>query len=197
MTHWDWYKSTPTNKLMTENSTTKAKILLVDDEANILRAISRLLKAYDITALTSAEEALLLAREIEFDVVISDFKMPGMNGVEFLIKFMKLQPSSIRMILTGYADLECAQTAINEAQVYRFINKPWNNIEITNAVQSGLEHQRILIENSQLADQVRTQKKLLDEKESLIKSLESEEPGITQVDWEEDGSIRINEDDYD
>ncbi len=181
---------------MTENSAKKANILLVDDETNVLRALGRLLRDYDITALTSAEEALLVAKEVKFDLVISDFKMPSMNGVEFLIKFMKLQPNSIRMILTGYADLESAQTAINEAGVYRFINKPWNNIEITNAVKSGLEYQRVLLENSQMANQVREQQKLLNEKDNLLKALEKEEPGITQVNWADDGSIIINEEDY-
>jgi len=62
-----------------------------------------------------------------------------MEVVEFLIKLMAIQPQIIRMILTGYADLESAQTAINEAGVYRFINRPWNNVEITNAVKAGLE----------------------------------------------------------
>ncbi len=181
---------------MTENSTKKPKILLVDDESNVLRAITRLLKGYDITALTSAEEALLIAKEVKFDLVISDFRMPGMNGVEFLIKLIVIQPQIIRMILTGYADLESAQTAINEAGVYRFINKPWNNIEITNAVKSGLEHQRILLENRQLADQVREQQILLNEKDKALQALEKEEPGITQVNWADDGSIIINEEDY-
>jgi len=181
---------------MTESSIKKAKILLVDDESNVLRAISRLLREYDITALTSAEEALMTAKEVKFDLVISDYRMPGMNGVQFLIKLMAIQPYTIRMILTGYADLESAQTAINEAGVYRFINKPWNNIEISNAVKSGLEYQRVLLENSLLANQVREQQALLNEKDSLLKALEKEEPGITQVNWADDGSIILNEEDY-
>lgn len=176
--------------------TEKIKLLLVDDEPNVLRSINRLLRAYDVTALTSPEEALSVAREIEFDLVISDFRMPGMDGVSFLTKFMKIQPDSIRIILTGYADLESAQTAINEANVYRFINKPWNNVELTNAVSSGLEHKRILLENSRLANQVREQQELLSEKDAILNALEKEEPGITHVDWEEDGSIKINEEDY-
>ncbi len=181
---------------MAKNSAKKANILLVDDESNVLRAIARLLRDYKITALTSAEEALLVAQAVKFDLVISDFRMPGMNGVTFLTKFMKIQPDSIRMILTGYADLESAQMAINEAEVYRFVNKPWNNIEIINAVKSGLEHQRILLENSQLANQVREQQKLLNEKDALLNALEKEDPGITQVNWADDGSIIINEEDY-
>jgi len=181
---------------MSDNSIEKAKILLVDDESNILRSISRLLRDYDITALTSPEEALLLAKQVDFDLVISDFRMPIMDGVAFLIKFLKIQPHAIRIILTGYADLESAQLAINEASVYRFINKPWNNVEIINAVKSGLEYKYILQENSRLANQVREQQVLLNEKNTILTALEKEEPGITQVIWADDGSIIINEDDY-
>ncbi len=181
---------------MSENSTEKARILLVDDEPNVLKALTRLLKKYDITSLTCAEEALALAKEITFDLVISDFKMPGKNGVDFLIKFKQIQPDSIRMILTGYADLESAQNAINEAGVYRFINKPWNNIEISNCVESGLEHKFILLENSRLADQVREQQKQLNKTKAILNALEKEEPGITKVNWSDDGAIIINENDY-
>lgn len=181
---------------MSENNSDKANILLVDDESNVLRAISRLLRDYNITALTNAEEALSVAEKTTFDLVISDFRMPGMDGVSFLTKFMLIQPDSIRMILTGYADLESAQTAINDAGVYRFINKPWNNVDLTNAVKAGLEHKHILHENRRLADQVREQQNQLNEKDALLQALEKEEPGITQVNWTEDGAIYINEEDY-
>ena len=181
---------------MIENSDEKSKVLLVDDELNVLRALTRLLRNYDITALTSAEEALLVVKAVKFDLVISDFRMPGMDGVTFLKNMLQTQPDAIRIILTGYADLESAQMAINEAGVYRFINKPWNNIEIINAVSAGLEHKRILLENSQLANQVREQQKMLNEKDALLNALEKEAPGITQVNWADDGSIIVNESDY-
>ncbi len=171
------------------------QILLVDDEPNVLRSLSRILKKYAITTFTSGEEALLLAKEQQFDLVISDFRMPGMDGVDFLCKFMRLQPDAIRIILTGYADLESAQAAINSAEVYRFINKPWNNFEISNAVECGLEHKRILLENRRLADQVREQQKMLDEKDAILMALESEEPGITQVNWSDNGAIILDEED--
>lgn len=173
-----------------------AKILLVDDELNVLKALARVLKDYELTAVQSGEEALLVAREIEFDLVISDFRMPGMDGISFLKKFMHAQPGVIRMMLTGYADLESAQSAINEAGVFRFLNKPWNHFEIANAVQVGLEHKRVLQENQRLADQVRQQQALLKEQDAILKALEEEEPGITQVNWGPDGSIILNEEDY-
>lgn len=171
------------------------KILLVDDEPNVLKALSRLLKRYHLTTANSGEEALLLAHELAFDLVISDYRMPGIDGVEFLIRFKRLQPDAIRMVLTGNADLEGVQHAINEAEVFRFINKPWNNIEIVNAVENGLAHRRIQLENRALADQVRAQQALLNEKDAILKALEAEEPGITQVNWGSDGSIILDEKD--
>ncbi|MGY6275491.1 response regulator [Methylomonas sp. MgM2] len=170
-------------------------ILLVDDEVNVLKALSRVLKQYRLTTADSGEEALLLARGETFDLVISDYRMSGLNGVEFLIRFKRIQPDAIRMILTGYADLEGAQQAINEAEVFRFINKPWSNIEILSAVENGLAHRRVLMENRALADQVRTQQSLLDEKEAILRALEAEEPGITKVNWGSDGSIILDEED--
>lgn len=172
------------------------KILLVDDEPNVLKALSRLLKQYHLTTAESGEEALLLSRDLTFDLVISDYRMPGIDGVEFLSRFKRIQPDAIRMVLTGYADLEGAQHAINEAEVFRFINKPWSNMEIISAVENGLTHRRILLENRALADQVRAQQALLDEKDAILKALEAEEPGITKVNWGSDGSIILDEEDF-
>lgn len=170
-----------------------AKILIVDDEPNVLKALSRLLKAYATVTVESAEEALLIAEQQAFDLVISDYRMPGINGIDFLILFKRLQPDAIRVVLTGFADLEGAQHAINEAEVFRFINKPWSNLEIVHVVESGLAHKRMLLENRALADQVRAQQKLLAEKDALIRALEAEEPGITKVNWAADGSIILDE----
>lgn len=175
----------------------ESKILLVDDEPNVLRSLIRLLKDYQLTTFSSGEEALLAAQETSFDLVISDYRMPGMNGVEFLTFFKAIQPDAIRMILSGYADLNGMQHAINDAQVFRFINKPWNPLEITNAVTRGLEHRAILLENIALANEVRQQRLLLDEKNAIIKALEAEEPGITKVNWADDGSIIIDAMDLD
>ncbi len=172
------------------------KILLVDDEPNVLKSLSRLLKQYHLITASCGEEALLLAKAQSFDLVISDYRMPGINGVDFLIRFKHIQPDAIRMVLTGYADLEGVQHAINDAEVFRFINKPWNNLEIVNAVENGLDHRRILLENRMLADQVRAQQALLDEKEAILRALEAEEPGITKVNWGTDGSIILDEKDF-
>lgn len=174
-----------------------AKILLVDDEPNILKALSRVLKDYSTTTANSGPEGLIQALSSTFDIVISDYRMPEMDGIQFLEKFMALQPDAIRIIVTGYADLEAAQSAINTLGVFRFINKPWNNIEIIHAVEKGLELKRILQENKQLADQVRQQQARLNEQDAILKALEAEEPGITKVNWAEDGSIILDESELD
>ena len=173
-----------------------SKILIVDDEPNVLKSLARLLKQYEPITAGSGEEALLLAENQVFDLVISDYRMPGINGIDFLILFKRMQPDAIRIVLTGFADLEGAQHAINEAQVFRFINKPWSNLEILNVVQNGLAHKQMLMENRALADQVRAQQKLLDEKDAIIKALEAEEPGITKVNWAQDGSIILDDEDF-
>lgn len=172
------------------------KILLVDDEPNVLRSLSRLLEKYEVFTADSGDNALLLAESLTFDLVISDYRMPGMNGIDFLILFKRLQPNAIRVVLTGFPDLEAVQHAINEAQVFRFINKPWSNLEILSVVENGLQHKHMLEENKRLADSVRAQQILLDEKEGILRALEAEEPGITKVNWNADGAIIIDEKDY-
>lgn len=179
-----------------EAQPTASRILLVDDEPNVLKSLSRLLKDYRVITFNSAEEALTAARKMSFDLVISDYKMPGMNGVEFLTFFKAIQPSAIRMIITAYADLDAIQYAVNEAEIFRFINKPWNPVEIMNAVARGLEHKHILQENHILASEVKRQRLLLEQKEAILNALEAEEPGITKVKWAEDGSIILNTNDY-
>lgn len=173
------------------------QILLVDDEPNILKALARILKRYTVTTANSGIEGLLLAKSTEFDIVISDYRMPEMDGITFLEKFMVIIPDAIRIIVTGYADLDAAQSAINKLGVFRFIKKPWNNLEILNAVEKGLELKHILLENKRLADQVRRQQALLKEQDAILKALEAEEPGITKVNWAPDGSIILDESELD
>ena len=172
------------------------KILLVDDEPYILNTLSRLLGKYEVFTADSGENALLMAETQAFDLVITDYRMPGMNGIDFLILYKRMQPNAIRVVLTGFPDLEAVQHAINEAQVFRFINKPWSNLEILSVVENGLRHKHLLLENKRLADNVRAQQMLQDEKEGILRALEAEEPGITKGNWNADGAIIINEKDY-
>lgn len=105
----------------------KGKVLCVDDEPHILRALQWLLKKdFEVATATSATEALRLLQRDDFDVVISDQRMPGVTGVEFLREVRKLAPRAVRILLTGYAELDAMVRSVNESEVFRFITKPWD-----------------------------------------------------------------------
>lgn len=109
----------------------KGLILCVDDEPNILRSLNWLLrKDFDVLTAPSGHEALDLVRQHDFDVIISDQRMPGMTGVEFLREVCKISPRPMRILLTGYSDLEAVLRSVNESEVFRFINKPWDIKEL-------------------------------------------------------------------
>ena len=97
------------------------RILLVDDEQNVLNALRRELKNdYEIELFSSPVEALARSKEIAFDLVISDYQMPVLNGIQFLKQFGDIQPDAARLILSGQADIDALISAINETHIYRY-----------------------------------------------------------------------------
>lgn len=167
------------------------RLLLLDDEINVLHALQRTLRqcrfarALRIEFFTDPEQALVRAGEIDFDVVISDFQMPGMNGVEFLQCLRQLQPDAVRLVLTASTDFETVKQAINVAQIFRYIPKPWASEELQEAVRLALaqrdESDRVGLQTGSLTAQQ------LDERR-----LEAAEPGITKVNWGPDGSVLLD-----
>lgn len=122
-------------------------VLLVDDEEIVTTSISALLMLetdYDVLVFNSPIEALEEMRHEEIDLVISDYLMPDMNGVEFLMEMKKLQPEAIRIILTAYADKENAIKAINEVGLYQFVEKPWDNDALLLLIRNGLRNRVLL-----------------------------------------------------
>jgi two-component system probable response regulator PhcQ len=163
-------------------------ILIVDDEPTIkavLRdAFSR--EPYLILSAGCAEEALPMLDREEVDVVISDEKMPGMSGTEFLAIVRKRYPDSIRMILTGHASLESAMRAINEGEIYRFFTKPCNVLDIALTVRQALQKRDLRKENQRLLN-------LEQQQSAMIKKLEIEYPGITKVSRDSKGEVLIDD----
>lgn len=105
----------------------KGRVLCIDDEPHVLRALQWLLqKEFEVHTCDCATEALRLLRRHDFDVVVSDQRMPGITGVEFLRHVRKLAPRAMRILLTGYSDLDAMVKSVNESEVYRFITKPWD-----------------------------------------------------------------------
>ncbi|MBU5635245.1 response regulator [Geomonas sp. Red69] len=136
----------------------QTRILCVDDERNVLRALERIFldDDYEILTAASGEEGLqLLSESPQVKVVISDFRMPGMNGVEFLKEVFTRHPETIRIVLSGYADTAAVVAAINEGKIYKFIPKPWNDDELRVTVAKALEHFEIQRRNEQLAEELR------------------------------------------
>lgn len=172
------------------------RIMLVDDEKNVLRALERLLVSpqCEVESFTDPELALLRAHTATFDVVISDYRMPGMNGVEFLRQIRTMQPDTMRIILSAYGELEAMQTAINEAEIYRYISKPWDTLDLKQTIENALTQQDMLVENRRLAAQLRNQQELLDRQQVALRELEKNHPEIARVIWGDDGSVLLDPD---
>jgi two-component system NtrC family sensor kinase len=119
-----------------------AKLLCVDDEPNVLNTVRRLFldEEYELLAALSGEEGLeVMAKEETVQVVISDYRMPGMNGVDFLKEVSHRWPETVRLVLSGYADIAAIVSTINEGKIYKFIPKPWNDDELKLAVAQAVD----------------------------------------------------------
>jgi two-component system, NtrC family, sensor kinase len=115
-------------------------LLFVDDEDNILQSIKRMFFNADYTIYTAksgAEALALLESGTPVHVVVSDYRMPGMNGVEFLQRVSRKWPDTVRIVLSGYADTPAVIGAINEGGIYKFISKPWNDDDLRVAVANA------------------------------------------------------------
>lgn len=129
---------------MTVNSGTPvASLMLVDDEPNILQALRRVLRqeGYRLLMAYNGEEALAIMQNEPVDLVVSDSRMPGMDGAELLSRIQQTWPDCRRLMLTGHADMTSTIRAINEGQIYRYISKPWNDDELRLTIRQALEHQ--------------------------------------------------------
>lgn len=176
------------------------RVMLVDDEVNVLSALRRVLSGIgttgtrlelEIDTFDNPVEALERACYVPYDLVISDYRMPAMSGVEFLTRFIEVQPTIARLIISGYADLPGLIEAINQVQIFRFIAKPWHDFELKAAVSQALVYRELARENQRLADLVRVQQGRLSRQKMELARLEEEFPGITHVERTADGTIMI------
>ncbi len=180
-------------------------LLFVDDEANILESLQRVFRRqeYDIRMAVGGEQAWALVQQRPADLIISDQRMPGVTGVEFLTRVKSRYPDTVRMILTGNADLQTAVAAINDGQVHRFLTKPWNNEELKLTVRQALEQQDLVLENRRLNELVVAQNEELkqlnaglerkvDERTVEIRSKNDELSQLyAELDQSFDDSIRV------
>ncbi|MGE9311517.1 hybrid sensor histidine kinase/response regulator [Niabella sp. CJ426] len=151
---------------------TVIKVLYVDDEENNLSSFkANFRRLYEIYTASSGAGALDILSQTEVHVVISDQRMPEMTGVELFKRVKKLYPEPIRILLTGYTDIEALAEAINEGDIYRYITKPWNEIELNNGIQNAYD---VFKTRRELKDKVVELEKTNDELNRFIYSISHE-----------------------
>jgi len=125
-------------------------LLFVDDEQDIVDSLNRLFRReYTVLTATSGNEAIALLKQHPVDLIISDQRMPGMTGDQMLTLARQLQPDAVRILLTGYSDLESMVKCVNEANVYKYLTKPWEPDDLKLTVTRALEHQREVFAHQQ------------------------------------------------
>jgi DNA-binding NtrC family response regulator len=149
-------------------------IAIVDDEEMVLTSLRSFLLLetdYEVETFSSPQTAVSVLRHKPVDLVISDYLMPGMNGIEFLLEMKALHPFATRILLTGYADKENAIKAINEVGLYQYVEKPWNNDDLKITIQNGLERRFLMEKHEQKIQEVQNvQQSLQDIQAQIIKA---------------------------
>jgi len=138
-----------------KNHQAPLSLLLLDDEQDILNALKRLLrKDFTIVTFTQGQEALQYLADHPIDIIMSDMRMPEMDGAEFLTKSRELHPDAMRLLLTGYSDMESTIKAINDGGVYSYIGKPWGNEELKLTLLTASEHYLLEKKTKSLTEQL-------------------------------------------
>jgi signal transduction histidine kinase len=126
-------------------------ILVVDDEADVVTSVQDLLRLdYRVLGATRAQEGLQVLHDLEVHIVMTDQRMPGMSGVEFLRRVRVEQPEAVRLLFTGYADIKAVIDAINQGNVFRYITKPWDPDELQTIIRQAADQYDLLVERRKL-----------------------------------------------
>ncbi len=145
----------------------KHNLLLVDDEESITKALYRIFRkeGYEIYTASSGQEGLTLLKETgkPFSLIISDQRMPGMTGAQFLEEAKRISPGAIRILLTGYSDMDAIADAINKGEIHRYLTKPWNDDDLLIQIRQALEQYELRVENKRLLALTKKQNRELNE----------------------------------
>jgi DNA-binding NtrC family response regulator len=162
----------------------KHTILVVDDEELFIEYIKSMLssESYNVVTASNGKQGLEILKKQSVNLVISEYKIPLMNGLEFLEKVRIIYPDILTVMVTDQADINLAIKAVNEAGVYKFLLKPLDDIDFKNTIKRTLESLQVIKERDELIRKVKTH-------EATLKDLEKRYPGITKVEKDEDGYI--------
>jgi len=158
------------------------RLLFVDDETPFLNSMTRALsrEPYHLEVADCGAKALEIMREKQISIIVTDYMMPNMNGLELLLKVRAEYPHIMTIMLTAFTEIDIAMRSINEVGIYKFLTKPLelNTFKVT--IRRTLETLNLLRENESLTAQIKT-------RDSIIATLESKNPGISQVNRDIDG----------
>lgn len=171
-----------------------SRILLVDDEPNVVFALQRLLRrtlpaSVKVEGFDQPLKALARINAVPFDVIVSDFRMPQMNGLQFLGQVRDRQPYAIRMILSATTEVETIMAAINDLEVFRYLTKPWVEEDLLSCIKMALERAQKNRQERRAVDEMQVRQNELSAHEAEVRRLEEQEPGITHVEWGPNGEV--------
>lgn len=167
------------------------RILLVDDEVHVLSALQRTLRPFlqeydvEMECFSDPELALLRCAEVSFDVVMSDYRMPGLSGADFLEMVKGIQPDAVRLMLSASTEFEEVSNAINRGEVFRYVAKPWEGETLRKVFLQAFARRDVLLRAPAPVT-------ALSDQEREAHRLEVEEPGITQVRRDPDGAVYLD-----
>lgn len=167
------------------------KLLIIDDEVEITKALTRQFrKQYQVFSATSAEEGFIILEQENIQVVLSDQRMPGMSGVEFFARIKTKYPDALKLLLTGYSDIEAIISAINDGQVFRYVTKPWIPEELDGIIREAFEKYELITKNRKLMRSLHEANQTLEEKVKLrTRELEKANSKLSELNMEKNKYI--------
>lgn len=143
----------------------RGHLLVIDDEEDILKALHRQFRRdYDVHIAKNADDGYRIMTHTPIQVIISDQRMPGMSGSEFFSRVKGDFPDAIRLLLTGYADIQAVITAINDGNIFRYITKPWDPVELDTIVREAFERYQLIVQNRTLMIQLQETNQQLEQR---------------------------------
>jgi len=166
-------------------------LLIIDDEPEVIKSLTRLFRRdYNIFSTTNAEEGLKIMDNENIQVIVSDQRMPGITGVEFFSKIRVKYPDAVKLILTGYSDIEAVKDAINKGQVFRYITKPWDPYELENVIKEAFDKSDLITKNQELMISLKEANKNLENKvKERTKELEEVNTKLSELNIEKNKYI--------
>lgn len=148
----------------------KPLLLALDDEKDNLDLIQRALRPdFEVITALSGKDALEQFSDKDFAVVLSDQKMPNMTGVEFLQESLKRQPGTVRILITGYSDIDSVIDAVNKGSIHRYIKKPWRKDELVREIKEAMQLQSLIGENKDMIHALKVANQKLEEQQAMLR----------------------------